>query len=257
MNSLKVYTTAGIITLTIFLISATVMASEVKMLASINPISTTLLIASIMFTFVLYFRLIVRSFIKIKEHKRQLAKKKAREELVKQKEGTEKKEQELAQSIQDLASRLFSNIEGINTPHNLAEQILKNFADELEIVQGLAYIKKKSNQKYTAIGNYAYYSEDLPFDFKEGEGITGQAAKDKEILNISNIPDDYIMVLSGLGISSPNHLLILPFVHQDDTVAILEVTAFTAFPKYIVEACQLYNKKVGEIFANLADTIEK
>ena len=96
----------------------------------------------------------------------------------------------------------------------------------LDIVQGVAYALRSTDSKYFMAGSYAYYTEQTDRTFEVGEGIPGQVAKDKKILFMDNVPEDYIRVVSGLGNGSPRYLMEVPLVFEDQTWAVLELASF-------------------------------
>ncbi|MCI5120729.1 MAG: response regulator, partial [Candidatus Electrothrix sp. AUS4] len=53
-----------------------------------------------------------------------------------------------------------------------------------------------------------------------------QAALEKKTIFISQIPDNYIQVSSALGGSKPNHIVVFPFVYNDNVKAVLELGTF-------------------------------
>lgn len=129
------------------------------------------------------------------------------------------------------------------------EKLLSNFAKEFDIVQGLFYLKEKDSEVFKNISKYAYFGEDEPQDFKTGESLSGQVAKNKTILYLDDIPDNYVTILSGLGTSSPKNLLILPIIINDVTIGILELASFKEFEKKYNEFYLALSEKIGEIIS--------
>lgn len=111
------------------------------------------------------------------------------------------------------------------------EKILSNVAKEFDIVQGLFFIKDREKDIYHITGKYAYFGDEEPKDFNLGETLSGQVAKNKIALNLKDIPDNYVTILSGLGSSSPNHLIIIPIIVEDKTIAIVELASFKEFKR--------------------------
>lgn len=62
-----------------------------------------------------------------------------------------------------------------------------------------------------------------------GEGLTGLCARDRRIMVLDDIPEDYVRIGSGLGESRPRHLLLAPLVFQDRILAVVELAAFVPF----------------------------
>ena len=59
--------------------------------------------------------------------------------------------------------------------------------------------------------------------FKLGEGLVGQAALTQKMLEITDIPADYVTITSGLGKTAPKHLTLVPFVFNDQVEAVMEL----------------------------------
>ncbi len=132
----------------------------------------------------------------------------------------------------------------------LTEYILTSIAKEFSIAQGLFFTKDANTETFTLQGRYAYFSEDIPHDFKEGEGLSGQVAKDKMVLNISDIPDGYITIVSGLGTGNPNSVMIVPAVSQGTTVGVMELASFHTFTPNEVDLFSKITDQLGERIAN-------
>jgi len=109
------------------------------------------------------------------------------------------------------------------------EAFLSKFAKEFDIVQGLFFLKEKDSDIFKNISKYAYFGEEEPKNFKLGESLSGQVAKNKTILNIKDIPENYVTILSGLGSSSPKNLLIIPIISNNETIGIVEFASFKEF----------------------------
>jgi len=65
-------------------------------------------------------------------------------------------------------------------------------------------------------------------------------------LNLKEIPEDYVTILSGLGSSSPNNLLLIPIILEDETVGVIELASFKKFGKVIIELFESISDKMGK-----------
>ena len=131
-----------------------------------------------------------------------------------------------------------------------ADKILQNIAKELDIVQGLIFILNTNDNLFHVSGEYAYYSEEQPRSFPSGETLSGQVAKNKKILNVQDMPEGYITVLSGLGKGNPRHLIIAPVVFKGESIGIIELASFKAFDKDMED---LIEKIAGDIAGKLKE----
>lgn len=67
--------------------------------------------------------------------------------------------------------------------------------------------------------------------FAFGEGLAGQCAAENRQLTITNPPEDYIRIASGLGTASPTQIVIKPVEHQSQVVAVVELATFHVFTR--------------------------
>lgn len=130
------------------------------------------------------------------------------------------------------------------------EFLLQNLARKLELVQAVFYLNS-GTEVFRSVASYAYYSESTPPDFNLGETLPGQAAKDKRILIVQNIPENYIKVLSGLGTGNPNSILFLPVIAGNSVVGLIEMASFKAFPASMEDALKELGTIVGENIVKL------
>ena len=125
--------------------------------------------------------------------------------------------------------KIINKKEKLNEISAYTEHILSNIAKEMDLVQGIFFFRQAEEEHFHPVGLYAYFGEEPPQPFKVGETIPGQVARNKKLLNLTDIPENYITILSGLGNSSPKHLLFIPLVHNNQTIAIIELASFKAF----------------------------
>ncbi len=145
-----------------------------------------------------------------------------------------------------------SNIDDLE---KFGEILLQNCARRLQIVQGLLYIKNLSEGVFSFKAGYAFFSESEPITYHEGETLAGQVAKNKTVLNLSKVPENYIAIMSGLGEGSPNHLLIVPIISpSNETIGIIELASFKAFSIEIEELFAYIGQKLGDKLAQTSIT---
>ena len=132
-----------------------------------------------------------------------------------------------------------------------SEKVLQNIAKELNIVQGLVFVLNDAEQMFNISGEYAYFSEERPRSFPLGETISGQVAKNRQALNLKELPKGYITVLSGLGKSAPPQLVIAPIEHNDYSIGVIELASFKPFDEneelLISKICESMANKLNEL----------
>ena len=133
-----------------------------------------------------------------------------------------------------------------------SDALLRNMAREFNFVQGIFYIKKSAKEdSYTCKGQYACFSNQKPADFHSGESLPGQVVKNKIIVSISNIPENYMPVVSGLGTGAPRELVFIPCKYNDEVIAIIEYATFETFTGTMEKNLSQLSEIVAENIINL------
>ncbi len=137
------------------------------------------------------------------------------------------------QSLQDWyktgQAELNNLMRGEQSPSALASGTVSYLARYIDAQIGAIYLVGEDNLLCLR-GSYAFQKrKHLSGQFKPGEGLIGQAALEKDYILISNAPDDYILVGSGLGQASPGFILAMPFLYDGVVKGVMEFGSFEEF----------------------------
>lgn len=155
--------------------------------------------------------------------------------------------------IDEYISRIFSfNEIQVSSAEAYVEKVLQNIVKELEIAQALVFILNESDQLFHVSAQYAYFSEEQPRKFQIGEGLSGQVAKNRQMLNLKELPEGYVsVVVSGLGKSAPRSLIIAPIVHDDNCIGIIELASFKTFGEneetLVYKVCESMGNRLNKL----------
>ena len=69
----------------------------------------------------------------------------------------------------------------------------------------------------------------LSTSFRIGEGLVGQCAKEQKRILLTDVPDDYVKISSGLGESPPLNIIVLPVLFEGSLRAVIELASFSPF----------------------------
>ena len=155
-------------------------------------------------------------------------------------------------NVEDALARVMQTVgKNFDSVSACIDQALRSIGREMDIVQGLVFMLNKDDQLFHVTGEYAFFSEEKPQSFPIGETLSGQVAKNQKILNISDLPDGYITVLSGLGKSNPRYLIIAPFVKGNECIGIMELASFKPFGKneelLVQRICETMTELLNEL----------
>ncbi len=157
------------------------------------------------------------------------------------------------QQIDKIINKIIPQNTTKETLEEFGNQLLINISKQYELVIGLIHARKPEDEEFHVVSRYAYYTEELPKPFKEGETIPGQVAKDKTTLHISDLPDNYVTVISGLGNSNPKHMLFVPIIYNDKTIGIIELGAFKAYESYDKKVYKHLSSAIRDSFYSLLE----
>jgi HAMP domain-containing protein/CheY-like chemotaxis protein/signal transduction histidine kinase len=80
------------------------------------------------------------------------------------------------------------------------------------------------------ISTYGYKQrKNVPNKFKIGEALVGQAALELKPILVTQAPEDYVRISSGLGEGLPINLIVLPVLFEDQVLAVIELASFQRF----------------------------
>ncbi len=159
--------------------------------------------------------------------------------------------------IDILADTIVPHIDLRESIGDYAERILLNLARHFEIVQGIIFLKNAKTQEFESLCTFAYTSGKDPAPFKIGDGIPGQVAKNKTLMNLTSIPEGYLQIESGLGNASPDNLLIIPLLLNKETIGIIELASFHTIDKETEWTFQNLSKIIGNAIITKTKTTGK
>ena len=85
-----------------------------------------------------------------------------------------------------------------------------------------------------------------------GEGIIGAAILEQETIYMTDVPDSYVNITSGLGKATPRCLLVVPLIIADEVHGVIEVGAIHELEDYILE----FVEKVAETIASTISNVK-
>jgi hypothetical protein len=135
--------------------------------------------------------------------------------------------------------------------------ILSELAPVVTAHQGVFYMMdaatpKADEAQLKLLASYAYRErKNVATSFRMGEGLVGQCALEKERILLTNVPDNYIQITSGLGESKPNNIIVLPIVFEGQVKAVMELASFERFnPTHLTFLDQL-TESIGIVLNTL------
>ncbi|MGB6129750.1 MAG: response regulator [Psychrilyobacter sp.] len=145
---------------------------------------------------------------------------------------------------------------------NLLSQLISLVTKKINGQVGVVYLlnEQLNEKEYKLAASYAFKKKKgLLSSFKLGESLVGQAALEKDIIIVSDIPEDYISINSGVGSTSPTNIVVIPCNYQNKVVAVLEIASTSEFSDLVIEFLELAKISIGIAINNILnfETVEK
>lgn len=165
--------------------------------------------------------------------------------------------------ISDILRKHMGNLE------LLTSEVLIQLVNYLNANQGgLFLIKEEGDEKYFEMAScYAYDRKKFVNKRIElTEGMIGASYQERDIVYMTEVPEDYVKITSGLGTSNPNCLLIVPLMANEEIVGMLELAAFKKLQDHQIEfvkraaesiASTIVSSRIGERTTILLDEARK
>ncbi len=126
-------------------------------------------------------------------------------------------------------TELNEKLRGAQDVKSLAASALSYISRYVDAQIGTIYVKTEQ-ELFRLLGSYAYKKrKNVSNEVKLGEGLVGQAALERQTIMISNVPEDYIKISSGIGEAVPGNILVTPCIYNNEVKCIIEIGAFHQF----------------------------
>jgi hypothetical protein len=161
-----------------------------------------------------------------------------------EKQQAEKSEQDQL-DIQGIARKIVRRISINEEAEKWGVKLLSMLEGEIEIMAGIFYFKNEKNV-FESAATFAYPHAAQPYIFKEGEGLTGQTVKNRQLAIYRTIPKEYTEVFSGLGGEKPSYLAIIPIIVNEEAIAVIELAGFRHADENLEQLFQIITRSLAE-----------
>lgn len=121
-------------------------------------------------------------------------------------------------------SQLAEQVLGQLTEPMLGRNVLRHLGNYLEIAVGAFYVCDE-HAGCTRVASYGFSREleEAEQAFAAGESLVGQAAQERRLIRLDNLPHAYLRVSSGLGSTEQLNILVLPISNDNRINGVLEL----------------------------------
>lgn len=150
----------------------------------------------------------------------------------------------------------FSEILGDNTNNleKFGDNVLLNLVSFLNANQGALYVINDEEDVETLELSSCYAYEKKKYlnqKIKKGQGLVGQCWLERKSIYMTQVPDDYVRITSGLGYSTPRCILIVPLVFNEKIQGIIELASFKPFEDYELNFVEKVIQSIASALASV------
>lgn len=139
--------------------------------------------------------------------------------------------------------------------NSLGDEIISALVQYTNSNQGGLYILNDENEN----DNYLELVSLFAFDKKKfekqkiklGEGILGQAFLEKETTIMTELPEEYVRITSGLGDANPKALLIVPLKVDDKVYGLVELASFKHYQQHEIAFVEKLAETIASTLASV------
>ena len=140
-------------------------------------------------------------------------------------------------------------LQGQKDLKTVTQRILSELAEVVRVYYGAFYIVQEDETRLSRLRLFATYAhkaeKSIQKEINFGEGLIGQCAIEKDRILLTNIPDNYVKIDSGLVKIKPSSLIILPVLFEDNIKAVIELASLDEFSKTHLDLLDQLTESIG------------
>jgi PAS domain S-box-containing protein len=140
------------------------------------------------------------------------------------------KEEEIERQrwIRSGVAEIAASLQQADTVEAFARLLLEHLVPLLQSEVAALYLRDATSGFLRCVGGSGISDQQCAkLRFAPGEGLVGKAAQDGRLLVVNNLPGDYLKIVSGLGGSLPEVLMVAPLKSGDRVLAVIELASFS------------------------------
>jgi len=147
-------------------------------------------------------------------------------------------------------------LQGQRDRNAVANKILSELAELVNARYGAFYILEQpealDEPKLKLFAGYAQKNRShISMELSLSEGLIGQCATDKERIRLTNVPNEYLQISSGIGSAAPIDLVILPVLFENKVKAVIELASFENFSDTHIDFLDQLTESIGIVLNNI------
>jgi HAMP domain-containing protein/CheY-like chemotaxis protein len=141
----------------------------------------------------------------------------------------------------------------------VADQVLTELAAVVNAQHGSFFMADSDDDRQVILQLFASYAykerKSISNVFRLGEGLVGQAAREKKRIVVTDVPTDYVRINSSLGESKPFNIVVVPISFEGEIKGVLELASFQNFTPIQLAFLEQLVESLGIVVATIKATM--
>jgi hypothetical protein len=139
----------------------------------------------------------------------------------------------------------------------VSRTILSELAPLVPMQHGVIYFNESQSGEpdLRLLASYAYAEGSLKTRFKAGEGLVGQAAVERQPILLTDVPQNYVQISSGLGAATPANIFVVPVLFEGQVKAVIELASFYRFNETHLNFLGQLTESIGIVLNTITATM--
>src|SRR6202167_5629900 len=156
-------------------------------------------------------------------------------------------------------AKFTSMVQGQRDLLTVAQLLLSELAPLVSAQRGTFYIAENSEGDAGVLKFMAGYAcddrDEVPMQFRVGQGLVGQGAREKPRILVRDVPENYIRIQSRPGPGTPTPIVVLPVLFEGEVKAVVELASFHKLSEVHVAFLDQLTESIGIVLNTIAATM--
>ena len=136
---------------------------------------------------------------------------------------------------------------------DLCNEIITELVTHIDAEAGAIFIAKNIE----AAKIYLYLIAEFSFStteknndtFEAGEGLVGTCFMEQKTIQLDNMPESYVFLESGLGKAPLKNIVLVPIIHDNETLGVIEIASLKSLESYKVSLVEKLSCNFASVLA--------
>ncbi len=140
----------------------------------------------------------------------------------------------------------------------LSNELVREVVKYTESNQGSLFLleKDETGEEYLKLTACYAYDRKKYIDkrIEIGESLVGQCFVEKDVIMMTNVPQNYVQITSGLGQANPTCIILVPLISNEQITGVLELASFEKYNNGHLEFLKKASEAVASAIINAKTT---